>query len=148
MKLAFVLALLITVELHGQGLADVARMERKRQAAVEAAVKVETQGDHNASKKAPDAEEPQKPEVEEQADDKVSIEKKLQQERVDMVRERSALLVKLDEMKNDPEAAKAIELQLIEVTKRNEELKLRYLSTQEKSENPPAPAPPAASPGK
>ena len=132
---ALIFILLISVELQAQTLADIARAERKRQQAMEAALKVEKQGEKPAA--LPEPQPPadvEKAVKESESEKEIPLEKKLQQERVDVMKKRSALLVRLDEVKHDPEAVKSIELQLIELSRQNEDLKLQHLKNAENAE--------------
>jgi hypothetical protein len=131
MKAAIVLILLFGFNLHGQSIADLARAERKRQAAVEAKTELQKFGTAQAAVKEGEPEAAKK-----EPDKEISVEQKLQNERVDLIRKRSALLVKLDETKNDPQAAKSIEAELIGLTKEAENLKRQHLDNTAKTNSP------------
>ncbi len=48
---------------------------------------------------------------------------KVQSHRIDLIRKRSALIIRLEEMRNDPAAVKSIEAELLELTRQAEDLK-------------------------
>jgi hypothetical protein len=125
MRAAVVFILLFGLELQGQSIADLARAERKRQAEVQAKTEFQKFGAARETVKevAPEA----AAEVKKEPEKEISLEQKLQNERVDLIKKRSALLVKLDEVKNDPEATKEIEEELIGLTRKAESLKMQHL---------------------
>lgn len=135
MRIALIFVLLIGVEAQGQSLADVARAERKRQQAVEAAMKIQKLGDKAAAvqQEVPPAADSEK--AKKEPEKELPLEQKLRNERVDLVKKRSELLVRLSEVKDDPEAVKSIEAELIGLTKRAELLKLEHLHQGEKPQN-------------
>jgi hypothetical protein len=121
--------LLLSFQLQAQTLADIARAEKARQQAVEAAVKFEKQAE-----KEPESAQPLSVESnnkEKEAEKEITPEEKLQRERVDVLKKRAALLLRLEELRGDTEAMKSVELELMELTKRNEQLKLEHLETVE-----------------
>ncbi len=122
--------LLTGIEARAQSLADAARAERLRQQNVESTVKVQKAGDKPVAA----AEEDQKAEtVETPTEPKKEItqKEKLRNERVDIVKKRSELLVRMDEVKHDPLAVKAIEAELIGLSRRAESAKLQHLGKNE-----------------
>ena len=125
-------AALIGVNAQAQSLADVARAERQRQAALKSVETFE-----KAGARAPvERQTPAQPTEEEkgETEEEPTLEEKLQNERANLIRERSALLVRLDQVKDDPEAARSIEEQLIALTKRAEDLKLQHLESEAESQ--------------
>ena len=121
-----ILMLLIGIEARAQSLADLARAERLRQRSVEATLKVNIRGERVVTPAA----EPQKAEAPEKKPEEkkeLTPEEKLLNERVDIIKKRSDLLVRMGQYRDDPEAVKAIELELIELSKRSEAAKLQHL---------------------
>lgn len=133
MRIVLSFVLLFSIEARAQNLADIARAERQRQQAVQSTLKIEKQGGGvTVSESATPAPAPVVTETAKAGPDKeVPLKQKLEKERVDLIQKRSALLVKLDET-TDPEAAKAIEADLIALTKKAEDLKLQHLNKVDK----------------
>jgi hypothetical protein len=117
--------LLLAVDAQAQSLADVARAERERQQRSRSALKVEKVGEPSAamakknSKPAETVQATTPAEAESQKKSEPSIAEQLQNERVDIIKKRSELLVRLDQTK-DPEIKKSLEAQLMEIAKRAE----------------------------
>ena len=128
-----VLFLLLTgIEARTQSLADAARAERLRQQNLESVLTVQKLGDKPVAA----AEEDPKaaaPEATPEPKKELTPKEKLRNERVDIVRKRSELLVRMGEVKHDPVAVREIEAELIELSKRAETAKLQHL---EKKEQP------------
>lgn len=126
MKWLLIFVLFIGVEAHGQSLADRARAERLRQQSVEAVFKVNVRGEKQL---APAKETPKEQAVETKPDPKKELrpEEKLMDERVDIIKTRADLLVRMGQVRDDPAAVRAIELELMELAKRSEAAKLQHL---------------------
>ena len=135
MKRLLIFVLFIGVEARAQSLADVARAERLRQQNIEAALKVQKFGD----KPATPTEEAPKAEVAAQTPNdppkEPTLEEKLRNERTDIIKQRSQLLVRMGELRHDPVAVKAIEAQLMELSKRAEAAKLQHLGKRKPNHN-------------
>jgi hypothetical protein len=126
MKPLMILVLFFASEAGAQSLADVARAERLRQQAVQSSVEVEKVGDHReAVFEEKNKSEP--PDAVAETKKEPTREEKLRDERLSIMKTRSELLVRMGELKHDPDAVKAIEAQLIEVSKRAEAAKLEHL---------------------
>jgi hypothetical protein len=125
-KRLMILVLLIGIEARAQSLADLARAERLRQRNVEAKLKVNIRGEKVAAPAA-ERQKAEAPENKPEEKKELTAEEKLLNERVDIIKKRSELLVRMGQYRDDPEAVKAIELELMELSKRSETAKLQHL---------------------
>jgi hypothetical protein len=113
--------------LNAQDIGDVARAERKRQQEIDSSKVIQKIGD---KKDAPVTGAIAAPEASDAAQsvDLQKIEKEMAQQRVDVMKQRSALLMKLNEVIHDRRAVEEIEKQLVELQNRSAELKLERIA--------------------
>ncbi len=133
MKRLFIAVLfffLTGIEARTQSLADTARAERLRRQNLESVLTVQKLGDKPvaAAEEEPKAAEP---ETTPEPKKELTPKEKLRNERVDIIRKRSELLVRMGEVKHDPAAVREIEDDLIELSKRAETAKLQHLGKKE-----------------
>ena len=133
MRLPILVLLLLAANVHAQSLGDIARAERKRREQVEPSkviVKVgEKKPEEIPSTPPPKATAPLELQVQEaEVKDDEHFEQEFQNERLALLKKRSALLSKLGEVIRDRDAVHQIELELQQVQQRAAQLKVERLS--------------------
>lgn len=131
----FVLVLIFFgIEAKAQKLGDVARAERLRQQELSASKVIKEVGERKVEAPAPPPAVPEIRASKPVVDKRQAIERVLQTERLDLLKQRSALLIKLGKVSKDPKAVQEIEDGLAEIQRRAAELKVeRVMKLEEHS---------------